>query len=106
MPERTAELQQILEQIAYDEGYSAAMRYTQEREYKRRKALARRRRERKYFVTQKLVGLAVIIASLAIVPTLDYDITALFITVPLGLLLIFTKKHLLEIMGYEYDENE
>ena len=26
MPERTAELQSILEQIAYEEGYSAALR--------------------------------------------------------------------------------
>lgn len=106
MPERTAELQDILEQIAYEEGYNAALEDTRRKVAAVRRNERARRKERKYFWIQKAAGLLLMLLSVAAVPALDNDATFCLITVPLGLGLLFTKKHTLEIMGYEYDETE
>lgn len=106
MPERTADLQDILEQIAYEEGYNAALEDTRRKAAAARRNERARRKERKYFWIQRAAGLLLILLSVAAVPVLDYDATFCLITAPLGTGLFFTKKHILEIMGYEYDETE
>lgn len=106
MPERTAELQDILEQIAYEEGYSAALKEERAKAAAARKNERARRKERRYFRIQKAAGLLLTLLSVLAVPVLDCDATFCLITLPLGLGLLFTKKHILEIMGYEYDEEE
>lgn len=45
-------------------------------------------KRKKYFTKQKLIGLAVLLLTLI-------DVRAAFITVPIGLLLIFSKKTIL-----------
>ena len=106
MPEKNIELQSILEQIAYEEGYSAALREAKRKAAEAKKSAQARRKERKYFFIQRAAGLLLILLSVAAVPALDNDATFCLITVPIGLGLLFTKKHTLEIMGYEYDETE
>ena len=106
MPEKNIELQSILEQIAYEEGYSAALREAKSKAAEAKKSTQARRKERKYSFIQKAAGLLLILLSVAAVPALDNDATFCLITVPIGLGLLFTKKHTLEIMGYEYDETE
>lgn len=106
MPEKNIELQSLLEQIAYDEGYSAALKEAKRKAVKAKRSARERHKEHKYFFIQRAAGLLLILLSLGAVPALDNDATFCLITVPLGLGLLFTKKHTLEIMGYEYDETE
>ena len=106
MPEKNIELQSILEQIAYEEGYSAALREAKRKAAEVKRSAQARRKERKYFFIQRAAGLLLILLSVLAVPVLDNDATYCLITVPIGLGLLFTKKHTLEIMGYEYDETE
>ena len=67
------------------------------REEARQKRLARQKRETKrkakimYYLKQKLIGIALIILSILIPIINDGDVTVSLITLPLGLLLLFTK---------------
>ena len=106
MPEKNIELQSILEQIAYEEGYSAALREAKRKAAEVKRSAQARRKERKYFFIQRAAGLLLILLSVLAVPVLDNDATFCLITVPIGLGLLFTKKHTLEIMGYVCDETE
>lgn len=97
------EYENILEQLAYDEGYAAAMQYVADREQRKAERIAKRRYERKYFCIQKLCGLLMIAIGAASVPLLDYDVTASFLFIPFGVALLITKKHVLQIMGHDGD---
>jgi hypothetical protein len=97
------EYENIIEQLAYDEGYAAAMRHVAEREQKRRERRAKERYEHKYFFIQRASGLLAIALGIVSVPLLDYDATASLLFIPMGLALLLTKKHLLQIMGHEGD---
>lgn len=57
---------------------------------------ARKRRKRKrYFLTQKLYGVAMLILTAVSVKLLDGDITVAFILVPMGIVLITSKEMLI-----------
>lgn len=49
-------------------------------------------RRQRYFIKQKLMGLAVIVLGIVSTVILNGDATACIITVPMGLVLIFTKQ--------------
>ena len=68
------------------------------REEARQKRLARQKKEEEkrerffYFLKQKMMGVALIIISILIPIISDGDATAILITLPLGLFLLFTKE--------------
>ena len=74
---------------AYAMGYMDA----KERERKRKKAL--REKRKKYFITQKLYGVAVLFLTVEAVKLLDGDATIALFTVPLGVTLIASKEMLI-----------
>lgn len=81
---------------AYAMGYMDA----KERERKRKKGIKgkarKKKRERKrYFITQKLHGVAVLILTVVAVKLLDGDATIALFTVPLGVTLIASKEMLI-----------
>ena len=93
-----AELQTVSREVctamiehAYAMGYMDA----KERERKRRKALKEKRERKKYFITQKLYGVAVLILTVVAVKLLDGDATIALFTVPLGVTLIASKEMLI-----------
>lgn len=65
----------------YADGYNELLRTIKEE-----------RRRKLYFLKQKLIGVAIILFSICTVPILDGDGTMCLITIPLGILLIFTKR--------------
>lgn len=89
-----------LQKAAYIEGYMAAE--LRERE-KRQKARERQKRKR-YFLTQKLYGVAMLILTAVSVKLLEEDITVAFILVPMGIVLITSKEML--IVNKYFWENE
>lgn len=80
-----------LQEATYIEGYMAAE--LRERE-KRQKARERQKRKR-YFLTQKLYGVAMLILTAVSVKLLEGDITVAFILVPMGIVLITSKEMLI-----------
>ena len=76
---------------AYAMGYMDA----KERERKRKKALREKRERKKYFITQKLYGVAVLFLTVVAVKLLDGDATIALFTVPLGVTLIASKEMLI-----------
>lgn len=71
--------------------------YTYERDFKQRKAI--RRRNRMYFLKQKLSGLVMFGISVTAPIIFDGDITMSIILFPLGLFLMFTKEKVMEFEG-------
>lgn len=94
---------ELIEFMAYEQGYADAMRKTAERNERRRKHIAEVRKERRYFLVQKAAGLLMLAISIAALPAMDYDATGLLLTVPMGLALLLSRKHLLQIMGHDGD---
>lgn len=74
-----------LQEAAYIKGYMTAE--LRERE--------RRKKEKRYFLTQKLYGVAMLILTAVSVKLLEGDITAAFILVPMGIVLITSKEMLI-----------
>ena len=64
-------------------------------EFKRYESM--RKKERWYFIKQKLCGLAMLIIGIAIPILLDGDATVSLFAVPLGLYLIFTRNKVMTI---------
>lgn len=79
-----------LQEAAYIEGYMTA----ELRERERKKARERKKRKR-YFLTQKLYGVAMLILTAVSVKLLEGDITVAFILVPMGIVLITSKEMLI-----------
>lgn len=80
-----------LQEAAYIEGYMTA----ELRERERRKKVRERRKRKRYFLTQKLYGVAMLILAAVSVKLLEGDITAAFILVPMGIVLITSKEMLI-----------
>ena len=93
----------IIEQLAYDEGYRAAQVEIQLKEERRAARAAKRRYERKYFFIQRVTGLALIVAGIVVPLLLDGDATASLLLIPCGVALAVTNKHVLQIMGQDGD---
>lgn len=77
-----------LQEAAYIKGYMTA----ELRERERRKKAGK---EKRYFLTQKLYGVAMLILTAVSVKLLEGDITAAFILVPMGIMLITSKEMLI-----------
>ena len=80
-----------LQEAAYIKGYMTA----ELRERERRKKARERRKRKRYFLTQKLYGVAMLILTAVSVKLLEGDITAAFILVPMGIMLITSKEMLI-----------
>lgn len=78
-------------EAAYIKGYMTA----ELRERERRKKARERRKRKRYFLTQKLYGVAMLILTAVSVKLLEGDITAAFILVPMGIMLITSKEMLI-----------
>lgn len=80
-----------LQEAAYIKGYMTA----ELRERERRKKARERRKRKRYFLTQKLYGVAMLILTAVSVKLLEGDITVAFFTVPMGIVLITSKEMLI-----------
>lgn len=94
----TAELQrvsngpdQVLIEEAYMDGYLEAV----EHEKRRKQAIKEKREKKKYFLTQKLYGVAILIFTAVAVKILNGDATIALLTVPLGVTLLMSKEMLI-----------
>lgn len=99
---QTGEAEAELLEQAYAMGFLAA----KERERARRKALREKRERKKYFITQKLCGIATLIFTVFVVRLLDGDATVALLTVPLGITLIVSKEMLIVNQYYWKCEDE
>ncbi|NCB92892.1 MAG: hypothetical protein EOM40_10105 [Clostridia bacterium] len=70
---------------AYIKGYTDALKKQHARERERR-------RRRLYFIKQRAAGVLLIATTLACIPLMDGDATAALLTVPMGLMLIFSRE--------------
>lgn len=80
-----------LQKAAYINGYMAA----ELKEQERRKRARERRKRKKYFLTQKLYGVAMLILAAVSVKLSEGDITVAFFLVPMGIVLITSKEMLI-----------
>ena len=80
-----------LQEAAYIKGYMTAELRSGKGERERENA----RKEKRYFLTQKLYGVAMLILTAVSVKLLEGDITAAFILVPMGIVLITSKEMLI-----------
>lgn len=80
-----------LQEAAYIKGYMTA----ELREQERRKKARERKKRKRYFLTQKLYGVAMLILTAVSVKLLEGNITAAFILVPMGIVLITSKEMLI-----------
>lgn len=94
-------LDSILED-AYCRGYAEAV----EKGGRHRRAIRERKARKRYFLTQKLYGLAVLIITVIAVWVLDGDATIAVITVPLGVVLITSREMLIANKYYWQHESE
>lgn len=69
----------------YQRGYMDAMRRKNERERERR-------RRKQYFIKQKAAGALLLAMTVVAVPAMDGDATIALITIPLGVLLLFSRE--------------
>lgn len=85
---------------AYQQGYADAMESVRKKCRKKQEKKARRQ----YYIKQKLHGVAMLIFTALVIPLLDGDVTIALLTVPMGLILIFSKEML--IVNKYYWENQ
>ena len=78
---------------AYQRGYADAI--ADMRKKKRAKRQQAKKARRWYFIKQKACGLAMLAITVLAVWATESDITIAFITVPLGLMCLFSKKMLI-----------
>lgn len=78
--------------------YMERLRQNSRREY-------RRQQSRRYFLKQRLAGIALLALTMLAVKMLDGDATIALITVPLGLALLFSRKKLV-VNNYYFETEE
>lgn len=76
----------------YDEGYRACQIDYRRKIKDRKQSKLQEKRRRLYFLKQKVIGVFFLIFTIFAVKLLDGDATVAFLTVPLGLTLIFSKE--------------
>lgn len=77
---------------SFNEGYQACRLDYKKRAMKRKQLKMKEKQRRLYFLKQKLVGVFLLALTILAVKLLEGDATIAFITVPLGLMLIFSKE--------------
>lgn len=94
----TAGLQRVSngpDQVLIEEAYMAGYMEAVEHERKRKQAIKEKREKKKYFLTQKLYGVATLMFTAAVVKILNGDATIALLTVPLGVTLLTSKEMLI-----------
>ena len=76
----------------YAEGYEQCRAEYRQRLKERREAKYAERRRRLYFLKQKLIGVLFLIGTIIMVKFLEGDATIALFTVPVSLMLIFSKE--------------
>lgn len=99
---QNTELVNCILEDAYVQGYTDAMRKTRERNRARREQRERKR----YFIKQRLYGLATLVFTVFAVRVLDGDATIALLTIPLGLSLLLSKQMLIVNNYYWEHEDE
>lgn len=96
------ELVNCILEDAYVQGYTDAMRKIRERNRARREQRERKR----YFIKQRLYGLATLAFTVLAVRFLDGDATIALFTIPLGVSLLLSKQMLIVNNYYWEHEDE
>lgn len=94
------------EEKGYDEGYQACQLDYKKRARERKQLKIQEKRRRLYFLKQKVIGVFLLILTIFAVKLLEGDATIALITVPLGLVLIFSKEKCWMDSYYFEIENE
>lgn len=85
----------LIVEDAYQRGYADAMADMRKKKEQRRQREQAKKARRWYFVKQKAYGLAMLAVTVLAVWATEGDITIAVITVPLGLMCLFSKKMLI-----------
>lgn len=80
------------ESKSYDEGYRACQLDYKQRAKERKQLKIQEKRRRLYFLKQKVIGVFFLVFTIFAIKLLDGDATIALLTVPLGLMLIFSKE--------------
>ena len=99
---QNAELANCILEDAYVQGYMDAMRKIRERNRERREQRERKR----YFIKQRICGLATLAFTILAVRFLDGDATIALFTIPLGVSLLLSKQMLIVNQYYWEHEDE
>ena len=99
---QNAELANCILEDAYVQGYTDAMRKIRERNRERREQRERKR----YFIKQRICGLATLVFTVLAVRFLDGDATIALFTIPLGVSLLLSKQMLIVNQYYWEHEDE
>lgn len=85
----------LIVEDAYQRGYADAIADMRKKKEQRRQREQAKKARRWYFIKQKAYGLAMLAVTVLIVWATEGDITIAVITVPLGLMCLFSKKMLI-----------
>lgn len=99
---QNAELANCILEDAYVQGYTDAMRKIRERNRERREQRERKR----YFIKQRIYGMATLAFTILAVRFLDGDATIALFTIPLGVSLLLSKQMLIVNQYYWEHEDE
>lgn len=95
------------ESKGYEEGYQACRLEFKQKIREQKQLKIRERRRRLYFLKQKVIGVFMLVLTIFAVKLLDGDATIALLTVPLGLILIFSKeKWWMDNYYFENEANE
>ena len=86
---------------AYNVGYADAMKKTRKKNRERREQQERK----KYFIKQRLCGIALLVITAFAVRLLDGDISIAFFTIPLGICLLLSRQMLI-INDYYWEHKD
>lgn len=85
----------LIVEDAYQKGYADAMTDMRKKKEQRRQREQEKKARRWYFIKQKAYGLATLVVTVLAVWATEGDITIAVITVPLGLMCLFSKQMLI-----------
>ena len=85
----------LIVEVAYQRGYADAIADMRKKKEQRRQREQAKKARRWYFIKQKAYGLAMLAVTVLAVWATEGDITIAVITVPLGLMCLFSKKMLI-----------
>lgn len=85
----------LIVEDAYQKGYADAMADMRKKKEQRRQREQEKKARRWYFIKQKAYGLEMLVVTVLAVWAAEGDITIAVITVPLGLMCLFSKKMLI-----------
>lgn len=95
------------ESKSYDEGYRACQLDYKQRAKEQKQLKIQEKRRRLYFLKQKVIGVFFLVFTIFAIKLLDGDATIALLTVPLGLILIFSKeKWWMDNYYFETERNE